>query len=216
MKILLHSLSGSPFGWKVQWALEHFALSYDVKLLSPDKGDTRTSQFLALNPHGKLPVLQIGGLTLYESEAILAYLEDAYASKDLSLWPITLAGRAMARRISIEVSAYLYPSVRALVMECLGKTQASSDLSAVAASIARITPLLAMFAATLKDGFILNSKPGGADYALYPLVALLQRITLKNPASVTELRLSSELEMWALRMESLPAYPRTYPPHWRS
>lgn len=46
-------------------------------------GDTRTPAFLAMNPNGKIPALEIGqGDTLAESNAILFYLGQGSA-----LWP---------------------------------------------------------------------------------------------------------------------------------
>ncbi|ETR77098.1 glutathione S-transferase [Afipia sp. P52-10] len=48
------------------------------------KGEHQTPDFLALNPNGKVPVLQDGDTTLWEANAIMAYLARA-ASSDL--WP---------------------------------------------------------------------------------------------------------------------------------
>jgi len=48
------------------------------------KGEHKTPLFLAMNPNGKVPVLQDGARTLWESNAIMCYLSDA-AKADL--WP---------------------------------------------------------------------------------------------------------------------------------
>ncbi|SFH62740.1 glutathione S-transferase [Collimonas sp. OK307] len=48
------------------------------------KRENRTPEFLAMNPNGKVPVLQDGDKTLWESNAIMCYLSDA-AKADL--WP---------------------------------------------------------------------------------------------------------------------------------
>ena len=48
------------------------------------KGEHKTSEFLALNPNGKVPVLSDGDVTIWESHAIMAYLA-AKAGSDL--WP---------------------------------------------------------------------------------------------------------------------------------
>lgn len=76
MSIQLYSLSGSPFGWKGQLALDHVGAARATTMLSPDRGDTRQPGFLATNPHGKLPVLVDGDVVLYESDVIVEYLED--------------------------------------------------------------------------------------------------------------------------------------------
>jgi glutathione S-transferase len=39
MSIHLYSLSGSPFGWKVQLALEHLGVVHGTSMLSPEAGE---------------------------------------------------------------------------------------------------------------------------------------------------------------------------------
>lgn len=48
------------------------------------KGEHKTPEFLAINPNGKVPVLQDGDLTLWEANAIMCYLSD---KADAALWP---------------------------------------------------------------------------------------------------------------------------------
>src|SRR2546426_3362100 len=68
------------------WMLEELALPYEnVKI--PPASDTRTPEFLRLNPNGHVPVLQEDGLTLCESMAINLYLARKY---DKGLWPKTV------------------------------------------------------------------------------------------------------------------------------
>jgi glutathione S-transferase len=48
------------------------------------KRENQTSDFLALNPNGKVPVLEDDGMILWEANAIMCYLADAAGS---DLWP---------------------------------------------------------------------------------------------------------------------------------
>ena len=50
MTLHLYTLSGSPFGWKVQLALEFKGVPYEVSQLSPEKGDLKTPWFKAPQP----------------------------------------------------------------------------------------------------------------------------------------------------------------------
>jgi glutathione S-transferase len=59
-------------------ALEHKSIPPELKLLSFDKGDLSTPAFRALNPRGRVPALEDDGFALYESAAIVEYLEDKY------------------------------------------------------------------------------------------------------------------------------------------
>ena len=62
---------------KVRMALEALALPYAWTEIDPIRGETRTPGFLAMNPNGKVPVLEIGpGTYLPESNAILWYLAE--------------------------------------------------------------------------------------------------------------------------------------------
>jgi len=58
-------------------ALEALALPYQWSEIDPAQGQTRTPEFLAMNPIGQVPVLEISpGVHLPESNAILCYLAD--------------------------------------------------------------------------------------------------------------------------------------------
>ena len=65
------------------WMLEELSLPYENVKITP-ASDTRTPEFLRLNPNGHVPVLQEDGLTLCESMAINLYLARKY---DKGLWP---------------------------------------------------------------------------------------------------------------------------------
>src|SRR3546814_18292110 len=69
MALTLYYGSGSPFAWRVWLALEYKALSYDLKVLSFDRREHKTADYLTLNPRGEVPVLVDDGFALYESHA---------------------------------------------------------------------------------------------------------------------------------------------------
>ncbi len=68
----------SPNGFKATIALEELALPYRLHHVKIDDGAHRRPEFLALNPHGRIPVITDDdtGVTLFESAAILLYLAD--------------------------------------------------------------------------------------------------------------------------------------------
>ena len=80
-RIQLYSLN-TPNGVKVSIMLEETGLAYEPHLVDIMKGDNHTSEFLSLNPNGKIPAIidpdGPGGkpLALFESGAILLYLAD--------------------------------------------------------------------------------------------------------------------------------------------
>jgi glutathione S-transferase len=73
-------------GTRVAWALEELALPYEYVQLDAKKKEHRSTEVLAVNPHGKVPALTDGALKLFESGAILLYLGNRYGAAK-GLWP---------------------------------------------------------------------------------------------------------------------------------
>ncbi len=74
------------------WMLEELGIPYDNVQVS-FVNETRTPEFLRLNPNGHIPVLQDGDLTIFESMAINLYLARKY---DKGLWPKTVEDEGRA------------------------------------------------------------------------------------------------------------------------
>ncbi|MEE9376152.1 MAG: glutathione S-transferase family protein [Rhizobiaceae bacterium] len=70
----LYVIKISPTCRKVMTVAHHLGLDIDFEVLQPFSGATSTLEFLALNPHGKVPVLKQNDFILAESCAIMRYL----------------------------------------------------------------------------------------------------------------------------------------------
>jgi glutathione S-transferase len=81
----------TPNGWKASMALEELELPYTPRIVDLSKGEQHTSEFLALNPNGRIPAIVDldNGMRIFESGAILLYL----AEKAGRLLPKDLEGR---------------------------------------------------------------------------------------------------------------------------
>jgi glutathione S-transferase len=84
----------SPPSWMVQMVLTHKSVDHSLKLLAFDKGEHRTAEMLARNPRGTIPVLTHGERAVYETFAILEYLEAAFPEPPLM--PAGLDAKALA------------------------------------------------------------------------------------------------------------------------
>ena len=71
---------------RAHWMAHELGLEYEPKLIGSRTGETHTDAFQALNPKGKIPVLEDDDLVLTESVAIVTYLGDTYG-KDSGLIP---------------------------------------------------------------------------------------------------------------------------------
>ena len=81
----LHVFPASPNAKKVMIANELLELGCELVQVDLPKGVQRQAEFLALNPNGKVPVLEFDdGKTLWESNAIVNCLA---SQKDTDLWP---------------------------------------------------------------------------------------------------------------------------------
>src|SRR5258706_11316609 len=89
---------------RVRWALEEAGLPYDVRLigLGPEQG---SPEYRALQPFGQVPAFREGGLTLFESGAIVLHI----AGKSEALMP----SDAKARE---ETIAWLFASLNTVEM----------------------------------------------------------------------------------------------------
>ena len=82
MKLYTNPLS--PNCRKVDAVAKQLGIDVTHQAVDVAAGETRTPEFRAINPNGKVPVLVDGDITLWESNAIQCYL----ASKtDNDLWP---------------------------------------------------------------------------------------------------------------------------------
>ncbi|MEQ9620208.1 MAG: glutathione S-transferase family protein [Deltaproteobacteria bacterium] len=76
---------------KVRFAANKLGLDYEFIMVNLAEGEHMTERFLKLNPVGKVPVIDDGGFTLFESNAISKYLSEKNRS---SLYPQDLRLRA--------------------------------------------------------------------------------------------------------------------------
>lgn len=80
MSYRLYDYLPSGNGYKVRLVLRQLGLPYELVELDIKKGATRTPEFLAKNPNGRIPLLEIPGRGyLAESHAIIAYLAEGSA-----------------------------------------------------------------------------------------------------------------------------------------
>ncbi|HMO43611.1 MAG TPA: glutathione S-transferase, partial [Phenylobacterium sp.] len=68
----------------VRWMLEEIGQPYETRVLRWETGDTKSPDYLALNPMGKVPTIVHDGVVVTECAAICAYLADAFPQAGLA------------------------------------------------------------------------------------------------------------------------------------
>ncbi len=214
MSLTLYYGSGSPYAWRAQFALEHKALSYELKVLSFSAGDTKKPEFIALNPRHRVPVLVDGDFVLYESNAIVEYLDEAYPATGAPLFPGDARTRALVRRLILEVDNYFDEAIEPVLDQAFGKKPEERDAQKIADGRKAVIEEYALFTKALRGEFLAGPL-SAADFAFYPLVAFMKRCEMKLPDLDADGMLTPGLKGWKARVEALLFFERTIPPHWK-
>ncbi len=215
MAITLYYGSGSPYAWRVQLALEAKRLPYERRVLSFSAGDTRKPEFVKLNPRHRVPTIVDGDFVLYESNAIVEYLDEAYASQGTRLFPGDARQRATVRRIVSEVDGYTGEATDALIEALLYTKPEAHDAAKIEKARTGVAEELAFLTRYLAADFLAGPL-SAADFALYPYVAFLDRCHQRVPTFDAAAMLTPALAAWKRRIEALPYVDSTCPPHWRA
>lgn len=214
--------SGSQPSWRVLLALELKQVPYESKLLSFSQGEHKTPEFLAMNPRHKVPTIKQGSYTLYESMAILHYLDAKYP--DPPLFGRTAEEKGLVARFVAEFENYLEPAMHQRVVRPLffGKAKSEAEAAALREAIPLLHEELARWEAALDDRqWFVGSAISAADIAAFPTFKALERAAQKPEAANFDLSVHPlaerypALAKWVARIEALPGYDKTYPPHWR-
>lgn len=206
---------GSPYAWRVWLALEHKAIPYELKVLSFQAGDTRKPEFVALNPRHQVPTIVDGGFALWESTVILEYLDEKFSSGK-PLYPGEPRAKARIRRLVREAEEYVgVHGIDPITDEYFGKEGAAPDLEKVDKAKARLVEELAYFERELRGDFLVGAEPTAADFVLYPWIGYVKRIAFRKPETKLVEAMPAKIAAWAKRIEALPYFDKTFPPHWK-
>jgi glutathione S-transferase len=214
MALTFYSVSGSVFGWRVQLTLEHKGVKYESRILSASKGELKAPEYLAINPHGKVPAIVDDGFALYESAAICEYLEERFPQTP-RLFPSELRPRALVRRAVGEVDSTLAVHALALARNLYFKSPDAWNLVEIEVGRHGIVSEIARLERNMADDFLLGPELTAADFACYPFFAHMRRYERKKPDLALHAQLGPKLNAWLKRIETLPYFETTYPAHWR-
>jgi glutathione S-transferase len=214
MAVKFYLGSGSPYSWRVFLALEHKRVPYELVTLSFAQGEHKRPEYLAINPRHKVPAIQDGEFSLYESAAIIEYLQERFPEGPLLL-PRDVRERATARRLIREIDGYLGEYTEELVTQIFFLSDPKDwDLAVIEIAKKGVLAEAEYFERTLKGDFFMGAL-SAVDFSLYPLLKLPYRFERRKPDLGITSELGPKLSAWMKRIEALPYYEKTYPPHWR-
>lgn len=115
--MILHGYFRSTASYRVRIALNLKGLGYADAFHHLRKGEQQAPAFLALNPQGLLPALEIGGAVLTQSLAICEYLDESYPEPPLL--PADPLGRAHVRAVAQAIACDIHPVQNLRVLDRL-------------------------------------------------------------------------------------------------
>lgn len=219
MALELYWGSGSPFAWRVMLTLEVKRLPYESRLLEFSKEEHKSPGYLKLNPRGKVPTLKDGDFALYESLAIMSYLDRKYS--DPPIFGTTPQETGLIWREISETDSYLgEPGAKIVRPVFFGKgLEKTEEIQEAATTIRR--ELKRIDTTLANSAWLVGAEISAADIALFPLIQILLRAASKEAAKPLNLgffplaQSYPNIAAWVKRVEAIPGYERTYPPHWK-
>lgn len=217
MTIELYWGSGSTPAWRAQLALAVKGIPYTSRLLSFSAGDTRKPEFLAINPRGKVPTLVDGATVVNESIAILAYLDRKYP--ETPIFGRTPEEAADVWRYVMEFESHGNPAFGAVARPILFNTLAA-DQGKVIEGLPALVAELDRLASRVAHGTLVGTTISAADIVWFCGVQQVVRAATRPAAQGLDLGLYPlgnrwpALVPWAARIEAIPGYIGTMPPHW--
>ena len=131
MSLKLHNFFRSSTSTRVRVALNLKGLDYEYLSYQLKDGATRTPEFLARNPAGLVPVLELeDGSHLNQSLAIIEWLDETHPEPPLL--PPDPLGRARVRALACMIACEIHPLNNLRVLQHL-KTQFNADEAGQAA-----------------------------------------------------------------------------------
>ena len=207
--------SGSPPCWRVALALEYKGLPYRSHLLQFDRHEHKSPQMLAMNFRGRLPVLRDDDYVVFESLAILYYLDRKYPAPAIFGRDPQESGVIM--RVLCEYQSYAEPPLKQIVSAVLERHERT-----VGDGLAEAMHRVAGEARTIEQrlahsDWVVGESFSAADMMIYPDIRLLLRALRRPEAHELAARfLPVEINYpaigrWLERVAALPGHERTWP-----
>jgi len=205
-EFIVHSVPGSPFGRAVLAVLEEKGAPYRFAPVA--LGTFQSAEHLARHPFGRVPVLEHGGFMLYETQAILRYLDRVLPQPSLTPADPRRAAR-MDQAMNIN-DWYLFHGVgnvivfhRVIAPRVLGR---APDEAAIEAAMPKAKVVFNELARLLGDNtYFSGDTISLADFMLAPAVEFFTLVPEWSVLGAPH----ANLVGWIARMQARPSMKAT-------
>jgi glutathione S-transferase len=203
---LVHLVPGSPFARAVLLTLEEKRSGYRLARVAP--GTLRSADHLRRHPFGRIPVLEHGDFPLYETQAILRYLDRVLP--DPALTPVDARRAARMDQLMNVNDWYLFQGAGAVIgfQRVIGPRLLGlpCDESAIAAALPKLRAAFDELARLLGGApYFTGETPSLADLTLAPQLDFLQQTPEWEPLTAGH----ATLRQWLARMQARPSMQAT-------
>ncbi len=198
--ITLYQRTDCPFCWKVRLGLAELQIDYDFV---NTKLEEKHPEVVRLNPKGSVPVFLDDKTVIWESNAILEYLDDKYAHR--SLYPGSAEQRAEVRLLQAYSDGVVGPALRELVFEKRSNPEDQWDAQKIAQSEDAWQACLRQLSCWLDGKDYFCETFSAADCALIPRFGIAKAY---GASGVDDFPF---LNRWFRELRQRPSYKETYP-----
>jgi glutathione S-transferase len=205
---IVYGPAGSTYVWSTRLALAEKGVAHD--LVDVPFGAHREEPHLSRHPFGKVPAFEHDGFALYETQAILRYIDEGFPVAPLQ--PTDLHEFTRMNQIMGIVDAYAWPSIAAgIVFNRMLAPRLGLPVNeeAVAKAVPRARLCLSEFARLMGERqFMAGERISLADLMVVPLLYYLARV----PEGEAPLAEHPSLRAWMRRIEDRQSFQVTKPP----
>jgi len=205
---IVYGPAGSTYVWSTRLALAEKGVAHELVEVGFD--EHRQEPHLTRHPFAKVPAFEHDGFALYETQAILRYIDEGFPVAPLQ--PTDLHQFARMSQIMGIVDAYIYPSIAGGILFnriLAPRLGLPVDEEAAAAALPRARLCLAEIARLMGDQpYLIGERVTLADLMVIPLLYYFSRL----PEGEAALAEHPSLRPWMARMEERQSFQVTKPP----
>jgi glutathione S-transferase len=204
---IVYGVPGSPYLRSALLGLHEKGSSYRLAVLGKDLGAARSPEHLRLHPFGRIPILEHNEFRLYETQAILRYLDAVLPGT--SLQPQDPRAAARMNQIMNILDWYVFPTISVGITAERFLSQRFWNRGPDESNIARALPQAGICVRELERlqgsaEFLAGDRLSLADLMVAPHLAFFRG----TPEADTLLR-GSSLDEWLQRMSARPSMQAT-------
>jgi glutathione S-transferase len=179
------------------WVAEEIGMQFTWRPISTLDGGNRTSEYLALNPSGKIPAMKDDDIVLTESFAINQYLAERYGGG--TIWPGDFGSRGLAHQWTFWSATEIEPFVTELFPQLVTLPASERDPKKVDRLVLQLLGRLGQLEAAL----------AGRDYVLGSFSLADVNLAIQTFTFVDRFKLSlaslPNVDAWTTRCRNRPA-----------